>query len=332
MIRFLFLVLVTFAAGAKADEAKILKRQLQAPVANLTATRDGLRLELKNGPSYLVGINKGALTFTLASTMTPPKPGSNPLPDTVVATGNRGIAAAWFTEPTRRYGHGVLGDAIEAGGLAARMADGRVVSISLDQGSVFEDRVPRLADLDGDGKDEILAVRSYLDRGAALTVVAPRAGKLAIVGEAAAIGLSNRWLNPAGVGDFDGDGRIEAAVVITPHIGGTLQLYEWKGARLVPDHDSFGYSNHAMGARELGLAAVADMNADGTPDIILPDDTRRDLEVVTFAGGNAKTLFDIPIGGRLGGPVVAADVDGDKRPEIAYILSGNTLVIADPSP
>ncbi|MBT6096109.1 MAG: VCBS repeat-containing protein [Rhodospirillaceae bacterium] len=334
MIRLFFICLVAFAATAKADAPKLYKHQLQAPVAGLSATGSGLRLALKDGPVYMVGLAGSALKFSPARAVAPAKLGPNSLPDTVVATGSRGISAAWFIEPTRRYGHGVLGDAIEAGGLAARLSDGRVISISLDQHSVFEDRVPRLADMDGDGKDEILAVRSYLDRGAALTVIAPTKTRdaLAIVGEAAAIGLSHRWLNPVGVGDFDGDGRIEAGVVITPHIGGTLQLYEWRGARLVPDHDTFGFSNHAMGSRELGLAAVADMNSDGVPDIILPDDTRRDLEVVTFKGGEAKTLFEISIGGRLAGPVAAADIDGDGRPEIAFVLTGDVLVIADPSP
>ncbi|MBT6096172.1 MAG: VCBS repeat-containing protein [Rhodospirillaceae bacterium] len=207
-----------------------------------------------------------------------------------------------------------------------------MVTISLDQQSVFEDRVPRLVDLNGDGKDEILAVRSYLDSGAALAVIAPKDGKLAIVAEAASIGLSHRWLNPVGVGDFDGDGRVEAAVVITPHIGGTLQLYEWRGDKLIADHGAFGFSNHAMGSRQLGLAAVADMNGDGLPEIILPDDTRRDLEVVSFKDGEAKTLFEVPIGGRLQGPVAVADLDADGRPEIAFVLRGNILVIADPAP
>jgi hypothetical protein len=332
-----FIVTLAMAAAIAATPAdaggvKKYTHQLRLPVADLAATDNGLRLQLQDGPTYTVSLNRGAISFTPLTRAMPPKPGPNPLPDTVVATAKRNITAAWFNQPTRRYAHGVLGDAVEAGGLAARLADGRVVSLELDEQSVFEDRVPRLVDLNGDGKDEILAVRSYLDSGAALAVIAPANGKLAIVAEAASIGMPNRWLNPVGVSDFDGDGRNEAAVVITPHIGGTLQLYEWRGDRLVADHGAFGFSNHAMGARQLGLAAIADMNADGLPEIILPDDTRRALEVVSFKGGEAKTLFEVPIDGRLLGPVVAADLDADGKPEIAYVLRGNILVVADPSP
>ena len=328
----LCLALVLVASSANAGTVKTYSHQLSGAVAALNATESGLRLTLQDGPVYIVSLKHGAITFTPTARVMPPKSGPNPLPDTIIATAKRNITAAWFNEPTRRYGHGVLGDAIEAGGLAARLADGRVVSLSLNEQSVFEDRVPRLVDLNGDGKDEILAVRSYLDAGAALAVIAPKSGKLAIVAEASPIGMPNRWLNPIGVGDFDGDGRIEAAVVITPHIGGTLQLYEWRGERLIADHSAFGFSNHAMGSRQLGLAAVADMNGDGLPEIILPDDTRRDLEVVSFKGGEAKTLFEVPIGGRLQGPVAAADMDGDGSPEIAFVLRGNILVVADPTP
>ena len=39
---------------------------------------------------------------------------------------------------------------------------------------VFEDRLPRLADLDGDGRDEIIVVESDAIRGAALVVLGLR--------------------------------------------------------------------------------------------------------------------------------------------------------------
>lgn len=325
-------VVAATATPAVSADPTLVKYSLPAPVTAMTVADTGLLVQLSDGRSLALSLRAGAVDLAPAATSTPPKAGPNPLPDTVVATGTRGITAAWFIDPTSRYGHGVLGDAIEAGGIAARLADGGTAVLRLDAESVFEDRLPRLADLNGDGNDEILAVRSYLDRGAALSIVAPRGDGLAIVGEAAPIGRSNRWLNPIGVGDFDADGRIEAAVVITPHIGGTLTLYEWSGDKLTVEHEAFGFSNHAIGSRELTLAAVADMNGDGTPDIVLPDATRTALETVTFKGGDMRTLFEVPISGRLAGPVAAADLDGDGKPEIAFILAGNLLVVADPSP
>jgi hypothetical protein len=87
------------------------------------------------------------------------------------ADGPSGIVAAWYEDPTTRYAHGVLGDAVEAGTLAAQLDDfpncitGR---ITLPETEVFEDLAPRLADLDGDGRAEIIVVQSHRDLGARL--------------------------------------------------------------------------------------------------------------------------------------------------------------------
>jgi len=130
--------------------------------------------------------------------MLKPMPGFTPvvparradmLPDGIVTEGGKDVSAAWLTGPTRRYGHAVLGDAVEAGGLRAEMSDGRILSFKLPMESVFEDRRVRLADLDGDGGDELVVVRSYLDRGAALAILRPGREGLSIVAETAPIGL-----------------------------------------------------------------------------------------------------------------------------------------------
>ena len=63
-----------------------------------------------------------------ASNLATPRAGlrtsGDALPDGGYAIGIHDIAGAWLIEPTRRYDHGVLGDAIEAGGLRVRLRDG----------------------------------------------------------------------------------------------------------------------------------------------------------------------------------------------------------------
>ncbi len=54
----------------------------------------------------------------------------------------------------------MLGDAIEATGLRFKMWDGRELIFQLFGDSVFKDRKACLADLDSDGGNEILVVRS----------------------------------------------------------------------------------------------------------------------------------------------------------------------------
>jgi len=260
-----------------------------------------------------------------ARTLSARKP-AGALPDTEIAIGTRDIVRAWLSGPTVRYAHGVLGDAVEAEAVVAERRDGSVVEFNVGPDAVIEDRIPRLVDMDADGRDEIMVVRSNLNLGAGLILVGLDGGELVLKAEAEPIGMANRWLNPVGVGDFDADGRMEAAVVITPHIGGTLQLYEWRGAKLVPDHAQRSFSNHAIGSRELGLSAVTDLDGDGTPDIVVPDAGRRALVGLTFKGGTYKELFRFDLPGHLASGITARHRDG--RPEIIYKLGdGSTQVL-----
>ena len=158
--------------------------------------------------------------------------------------GARDIASAWLSDPTRRYGHGVLGDQIEAGALSVRTASGTVAKFVLDEDSVFEDLMPRLHDLDGDR-------------------VVRRA-------ESPPIGQSHRWLCPIGMADFDGDGRIEIAVVETPHLGQTIVIYRQFGEKLVEVARRHGHSNHFIGSTTLDMSAVLDVDGDGIPDMVVP--------------------------------------------------------------
>ena len=243
------------------------------------------------------------------------------LPDGVVARGTGNIRAAWLTGPTDRYAHGVLGDAIEASGLAVELADGRVLSLTLEAGAVFEDRVPRLVDLDGDGRGEVLVVKSTSMAGAALAVAGIVEGGLVLMAEGRPIGRPFRWLNPVGVGDFDGDGRIETAHVETPHIGGTLVLSRLEGGRLVAAYRTGGFSNHRMGSRELGLSAVLDADGDGVPDLIVPDNSRKTLRIVTFAGGRFRELGRATLPAEVISALRLMDIDGDGRADVAFRMS-----------
>ncbi len=248
------------------------------------------------------------------------------LPDGVVARGTGTLRAAWLTGPTRRYDHGVLGDDIEASGITVELAGGEIMSLELAPEAVFEDRVPRLVDLDGDGSDEVLVVKSHRDSGAALALVAPAGGRLAVIAEGEPIGQPYRWLNPVGVGDFDGDGRIETAHVETPHIGGTLVLSRLIGGRLVSVRRVGGFSNHRMGSRELGLSMVLDADGDGVPDLAVPDDSRTSLRIVSFAGGRFRELARIDLGAEITSSLRRAKLGRHGRGGIALRLPNGRIV------
>lgn len=197
--------------------------------------------------------------------------------------------SAWLTGPTDRYAHGALGDAIEASGFTVWHAE-EMFSFELDSNHVFEDRRVRLVELDGDPSPECVIIRSHLTEGAAIAVYDIGQDGISLKAETPNIGRANRWLNIAGFGDFTGRGTTEIAAVITPHLVGSLRVYELVGSRIVERGRIEGYTNHINGTRDLDLAKIGDRNGDGVTDIALPRIKDGKAAVVTFAGGKAREL------------------------------------------
>lgn len=222
------------------------------------------------------------------------------IPDGGIATASgRGIVRAWYSEPTERYGHGVLGDRIEAGALTVADSSGRLHMTVLAPNFVFEDLTPRLADIDGDGSAEVVTIRSHLDAGAAIAVYGLRGGRLVEIAATEPIGSPNRWLNIAGIADFTGDGRSDIALVKTPHIGGRLEIWTLRSESLRRVGFAEGFSNHAIGSTERGLSAIADANDDGIADLALPDANRSALQIVSARGGMIRPIATIPVDGKI---------------------------------
>ncbi|MEM7524153.1 MAG: VCBS repeat-containing protein [Pseudomonadota bacterium] len=215
------------------------------------------------------------------------------LPDGRVAIGDLDISAAWYEGPTRRYAHAILGDAIEAGALSVRTARGDVLTLDLPVSHVFEDRTPRIADLDGDGRAEVVAIRSARRAGGGVAVYGLRDGRLEEVAAIPDIGLSNRWLNIAAIADLTGDGRREIAFVKTPHIGGTLRVFAWKDGGLGLLDEMWGFSNHAIGAREMRLSAL--METEAGPILAVPSADRRALRMVRMEAGALRLIAEVAL-------------------------------------
>jgi len=245
-----------------------------------------------------------------------------PLPDGEVVNIDANGGKIWLSHPTKRYGHGVLGDAIEAGGITYSKSRKPLV---LSENSVFEDRLLRPVDLNGDDLPEFIVVKSYLDQGAAIAAISIKDGTPKIIAETAPIGLSNRWLNPVGAADFDGDGEMEVAAVITPHIGGILKLYGFRKGKFVLKYQEQGFSNHAYGSRQLRLSTIGDIDGDGLPELFIPDTSRTSIRVVGFKGQKFSVIRSIKVSGSLEGPLIFSS---RSEPQLTYYLkNGKTTTI-----
>ncbi len=249
---------------------------------------------------------------------------SNGLPDGLVAEADGDIRSAWYVGPTRRYAHGILGDAIEASALRVELKGGAHLTYDLPANMVFEDRTPRISDLDGDGRKEVITIRSSTSEGGGVAVYGVREGRLTEIAVNDFIGLRNRWLNIAAIADVTGDGRKDIAYVRTPHIGGMLRLFSFEnGLNFVSEID--GFSNHAIGAREQRLSAVADIDGDGDMEIAAPSDSRAKMRIIDYRGGLTEVAsIDLPA--RIEGPVLAEGA-GEAARFIVRLQDGSIIAV-----
>ncbi len=250
----------------------------------------------------------------------------NGLPDGRVTTGTGDIDAAWYSEPTTRYAHGVLGDAIEAGALKVKNARQETFTIRLDSNEVFEDISPRLADLDRDGRTEVITMLSSRSAGASIAVFHLNGNAFIKIAQTPFIGRSNRWLNVAEIDHFGGNRRPDIAAVITPHLAGVLQFYRFRNGRLALLAQAGGFSNHFIGSNELRLSAVADFNKNGIPDLIIPSLSRNELVIVGMRENQFAELDRVELPARVN-RAIKVNEEEDKLEIIVGLDDGKIYTV-----
>lgn len=187
------------------------------------------------------------------------------------------IDSAEFFAATGRYRHHIMGPVPPWAELHLGLSDGTMRRIVLPETRVFEDMVPRLADLDGDGAPEVVVVETDIAQGAALAIYGP-AGRIAATPH---IGRPQRWLAPAGIADLDGDGAIEIAYVDRPHLAKELRVWRYEDGTLTEVGRLPGVTNHAIGEAFI-TGGVRDCGTG--PELVLLSADRARMLAVTFDG------------------------------------------------
>lgn len=197
---------------------------------------------------------------------------------------------------TTRYPHGAVGDSIEgSSAVVIDLALGRATKLfELLEPAVIEGTTPMWTDLDGDGSLEIVVTVSDSSIGARLVLYDASGRETATGG---AIGTGNRWRHQVAAAPFGPEGEIEIAAVLTPHIGGTVEFYQWRGDRLEIVARVPGFSSHQFRSPNLDMALAADADGDGRVELVVPTDDYRDLGGIRRVSDRAEVVWMVPVGG-----------------------------------
>ena len=212
------------------------------------------------------------------------------LPEQAIAKSSDNSVYAQYAKPTKKYGHGILGDRIEAEQLVV-VADSLFYEFTLPNNYVFEDIRPRLYDVDGDNELEIITIRTNTSKGAGIAIYKIMDNRLVEYAHVPAIGTAYRWLNIVTIHDLDNDGTVELVWIQTPHIGGILKVAKIKTGTLQVLAEKSQYSNHAIGERNLCLSVLTEQSSQKI--FYVPNQSRNKIIGFTFKNNDLNAIEEI---------------------------------------
>jgi len=177
-----------------------------------------------------------------------------------------------------------------------------------------------VADFDGDGKPDLAVANRAISRVSVLLGNGDGTFRAAV--DYGAASVSDAGPVSLAVGDFDGDAKLDLAVL--NHSASKLSVLLGKGDgtfRTAVDNDS-----GAVGARGPISMAAGDFNGDGKPDLAAVNHHTDKLSVLLGKGdATFQAAVDYQAGAAvLSGPVAVAvgDFNGDGKPDLAVANEG----------
>lgn len=249
------------------------------------------------------------------------------LPDARLVKSGSGLVA-FLSNPTRRYAHGVLGDAIEANEITVADigGNGRLevrAEITAESGGVFEEISPMWVEARG---NELLAVSESADGlGTRVSLYHPD-GRLAAAGPF--IGEPFKWRHVLAAGPFGPNGEFEIAAVRTPHLDAVVEFYrpDFESGTLDIVAEVPGYTSHRLDTRNLDTARAGDLDGDGRWELLVPNRSYTELAAIRRTENGAEVAWTLPAGGEISTNVASA-TDENGRAMVAVGRSDGVLRI-----
>ncbi len=235
------------------------------------------------------------------------------LPDARILFAENG-RLLFLTDPTDRYPHGVLGDSLEAASITlvetapvVRIASQIIVS----EPQVVEGIMPLWVDWNGDGRREIIVTLSDANQGAQINLFSENGQLLA---QGPAIGQGSRWRHQIAIAPFGPNGELELAAVLTPHIGGVVEFYQWRDDELQIVAQLPGYTSHVINSSNMDMALAGDFDGNGRVELLLPNQERTQLGGIQRTQAGAEAAYHLDIGGQVITNLAGVTLAGAETP------------------
>jgi len=189
-----------------------------------------------------------------------------------------------------------------------------------------------VADIDGDGNNDIVQTNS----GSATVSVYRNTSSSGVISASSFAGKVDfaTGSSPYGVavGDLDGDGKPD--LVVTNYTANTISVFRNTSSSGSVTSGSFAAKvDFTTGTNPWGIA-IADIDGDGKPDIIVTNNGSNTVSVFrntsvagSITSGSFASKVDFAAGTRPMG-VGAGDIDGDGKPDLVVVNTGaNTVSI-----
>ena len=252
----------------------------------------------------------------------------NALPDARIVLDDAGRAAIYIEATDERYVHAIMGDALEAASLlVVNTVDLSTIGrVDLPGEQVFEGLSPIWADVDEDGRADLITTMSEGGAGATLQVYRANGDLLA---SSDPIGQSLRWRHQLAWGPFGADGENLLAEVLTPHIGGQVGFFRYDGAgRLERVNRLAGYTSHVIESPNLDMAVAGDFNGDGQPELVLPNQDRNEIAGLQMdAAGEIAVIWTLPLDGVLVTNLSAVTLDDESLALAVGVVDGEAAFL-----